>query len=102
MTRQGVAQALLSRRHHLEPLGLAAAAALLLARMDLATLAAGLGLFLWGMTHLSDAIKRLSGGTLDRWLHAATRHPLRSIGVGATATALVQSSSLVKIGRAHV
>lgn len=97
MTRQGVAQALLSRRHHLEALGLAAAAALLLARMDLATLAAGLGLFLWGMTHLSDAIKRLSGGTLDRWLHAATRHPLRAIGVGAIATALVQSSSLVTL-----
>ncbi|AXY43791.1 Na/Pi symporter [Halomonas sp. JS92-SW72] len=97
MTRQGVAQALLSRRHHLELLGLAAAAALLLARLDLATLAAGLGLFLWGMTHLGDAIKRLSGGTLDRWLHTATRHPLRAIGVGAAATALVQSSSLVTL-----
>ena len=97
MTRQGVAQALLSRRHQLEGLGLAAAAALLLARLDLATLAAGLGLFLWGMTHLQDAIKRLSGGTLDRWLHTATRHPLRAIGVGAAATALVQSSSLVTL-----
>ena len=97
MTRQGVAQALLSRRHQLEGLGLAAAAAVLLARLDLATLAAGLGLFLWGMTHLQDAIKRLSGGTLDRWLHTATRHPLRAIGVGAAATALVQSSSLVTL-----
>ncbi len=97
MTRQGVAGALLSRRHQLEALGLAAAAALLLARLDLATLAAGLGLFLWGMTHLSDAIKQLSGGTLNRWLHAATRHPLRAIGVGAAATALVQSSSLVTL-----
>ncbi|QTF93100.1 Na/Pi symporter [Halomonas sp. BM-2019] len=97
MTRQGVAGALLSRRHHLEALGLAAAAALLLARLDLATLAAGLGLFLWGMTHLQDAIKRLSGGTLDRWLHGATRHPLRALGVGAAATALVQSSSLVTL-----
>lgn len=97
MNRQGVAEALLSRRHHLELLALAAAAALLLARLDLATLAAGLGLFLWGMGHLSDAIKRLSGGTLDRWLHAATRHPLRAIGVGAAATALVQSSSLVTL-----
>ncbi len=97
MTRQGVAQALLSRRHQLEGLGLAAAAAVLLARLDLATLAAGLGLFLWGMTHLHDAIKRLSGGTLDRWLHTATRHPIRALGVGAAATALVQSSSLVTL-----
>ena len=64
-----------SGRRRLELLGLAAAAALLLSRPDLATLAAGLGLFLWGMTHLEEAIKRLSGGTLDRWLHAATRHP---------------------------
>ncbi|XKE45248.1 Na/Pi symporter [Halomonas organivorans] len=84
-------------RRVLEALGLAAAAALLVARLDLATLAAGLGLFLWGMTHLEDAIKRLSGGTLNRWLHAATRGPLRAIGVGAMATALVQSSSLVTL-----
>ncbi|MBF8224367.1 Na/Pi cotransporter family protein [Halomonas sp. 328] len=77
--------------------GLVALAALLLARRDLATLAAGLGLFLWGMSHLEEAIKRLSGGTLDRWLHAATRRPLRAIGVGALATALVQSSSLVTL-----
>lgn len=97
MTRQGVAQALLSRRHQFEGLGLAAAAAVLLARLDIATLVAGLGLFLWGMTHLQDAIKRLSGGTLDRWLHTATLHPVRAIGVGAAATALVQSSSLVTL-----
>ncbi|MBB3332187.1 phosphate:Na+ symporter [Halomonas campaniensis] len=97
MTRQGMAAALLSRRRQLEALGLAIAAAVLLARLDLATLAAGLGLFLWGMSHLQDAIKRLSGGTLDRWLHTATRHPFRAIGVGATATALVQSSSLVTL-----
>lgn len=85
------------RRRHLELLGLAAAAAVLLSRLDLATLAAGLGLFLWGMTHLEEAIKRLSGGTLDRWLHAATSHPGRAIGVGALATALVQSSSLITL-----
>lgn len=97
VTRQGVAQALLSRRRPLEALGLAAAGAVLLSRPDLATLAAGLGLFLWGMTRLQEAIKRLSGGTLDRWLHAATSRPLRAIGVGAAATALVQSSSLVTL-----
>jgi phosphate:Na+ symporter len=85
------------RRRRLELLGLAAAAALLLSRPDLATLAAGLGLFLWGMTLLEGAIKRLSGGTLDRWLHAATRHTGRAIGVGALATALVQSSSLITL-----
>ncbi|MFQ3790156.1 Na/Pi cotransporter family protein [Halomonas sp. A29] len=81
----------------MELLGLAAAAALLLSRHDIATLAAGLGLFLWGMTLLEEAIKRLSGGTLDRWLHAATSHPGRAIGVGALATALVQSSSLITL-----
>ncbi|QTP53550.1 Na/Pi cotransporter family protein [Billgrantia sulfidoxydans] len=85
------------RRQRLELFGLAAAAALLLSRPDLATLVAGLGLFLWGMTWLEDAVKRLSGGTLDRWLHAATCHPARAIGVGALATALVQSSSLVTL-----
>ncbi|RAH39417.1 Na/Pi cotransporter family protein [Halomonas sp. SL1] len=91
------ARPLIPPRRVLEALGLAAAAALLVARVDLATLAAGLGVFLWGMTHLEDAIKRLSGGTLDRWLHDATRGPLRAIGVGALTTALVQSSSLVTL-----
>ncbi|MBW6392859.1 Na/Pi cotransporter family protein [Billgrantia antri] len=86
-----------ARRQRLELFGLAAAAALLLSRPDLATLFAGLGLFLWGMTLLEEAIKRLSGGTLDRWLHAATRHTGRAIGVGALATTLVQSSSLVTL-----
>ncbi|MDI5891039.1 Na/Pi cotransporter family protein [Halomonas rhizosphaerae] len=94
---QGTAATPLPQRRLLELLGLAAAAALLVARLDLATLAAGLGLFLWGMTHLEEAIKRLSGGTLDRWLHAATRRTSRAIAVGALATALVQSSSLVTL-----
>lgn len=85
------------KRRHLELLGLAAAAALLFSRPDLATLATGLGLFLWGMSHLEEAIKRLSGGTLDRWLHGATRSPWRAIGVGALATAVVQSSSLITL-----
>ncbi|RTQ98208.1 Na/Pi cotransporter family protein [Halomonas nitroreducens] len=88
---------LVPSRRVLELLGLAAGAAVLVARLDLATLAAGLGLFLWGMSHLERAIKRLSGGTLDRWLHAATRRPLQAIGVGALTTALVQSSSLVTL-----
>ncbi|MDT8879411.1 Na/Pi symporter [Halomonas saccharevitans] len=94
---QGAAVALLPQRRLLELLGFGAAAALLVARLDIATLAAGLGLFLWGMTHLEEAIKRLSGGTLDRWLHTATRRPSRAIAVGALTTALVQSSSLVTL-----
>ena len=84
-------------RRRLELFGLFAATALLLARPDLATLTAGLGLFLWGMSHLEEGVKRLSGGTLDRWLHRATRSPARAIGVGALATALVQSSSLITL-----
>ncbi|PMR75877.1 sodium:phosphate symporter [Billgrantia endophytica] len=84
-------------RHRLELFGLIAVTALLLARPDLATLAAGLGLFLWGMTHLEKGVKRLSGGTLDRWLYNATRSPARAIGAGALATALVQSSSLITL-----
>ena len=84
-------------RRRLELFGLFAATALLLARPDLATLAAGLGLFLWGMSHLEEGVKRLSGGTLDRWLHNATRSSTRAIGVGALATALVQSSSLITL-----
>ncbi|WP_192035545.1 Na/Pi symporter [Halomonas sp. YLGW01] len=84
-------------RRVLEVLGLAAAAALLVARLDLATLAAGLGFFLWGMTYLEDAIKRLSGGTLNRWLAAATASTPRAIAVGTLSTALVQSSSLITL-----
>ncbi|WP_168014996.1 Na/Pi cotransporter family protein [Halomonas salinarum] len=92
---------LLSLRHPprrvLELLGLAAAAALLVARLDLATLAAGLGFFLWGMSYLEEATKRLSGGTLDRWLAAATASTPRAIAMGTLSTALVQSSSLITL-----
>ncbi|MDR5900200.1 Na/Pi symporter [Halomonas vilamensis] len=78
-------------------LGLLAATAFLMSYLDLATLAAGLGLFLWGMGYLERGIKQLSGGKLERWLHRATGTQPRALAFGALATATVQSSSLITL-----
>lgn len=77
--------------------GLLAATALLMSYLDLATLAAGLGLFLWGMGYLERGIKQLSGGKLEHWLHCATGTQPRALAFGALATATVQSSSLITL-----
>ncbi|NOG31404.1 Na/Pi cotransporter family protein [Halomonas sp. TBZ9] len=78
-------------------IGLIAATAVLMSYLDLATLAAGLGLFLWGMQYLEKGIKQLSGGKLGRWLQQATRTRPRAILFGAATTATVQSSSLMTL-----
>ena len=77
--------------------GLMAATAILMSHLDLATLAAGLGFFLWGMGYLESGIKRLSGGKLEHWLQGATQTKSRAILLGAATTATVQSSSLMTL-----
>ncbi|MGY4879620.1 Na/Pi cotransporter family protein [Vreelandella aquamarina] len=77
--------------------GLIAATAILMSHLDLATLAAGLGLFLWGMGYLESGITRLSGGKLERWLQRATQTKSRAVLFGAVTTATVQSSSLMTL-----
>lgn len=53
----------------------------------------GLGLFLLGMTLMTDGLKSLAGGALRDLLKRFVRGPISGIATGAGVTALVQSSS---------
>ncbi|UAW98283.1 Na/Pi cotransporter family protein [Halopseudomonas nanhaiensis] len=64
---------------------------------ELATLAAGIALFILGMHHLEDGFKAFTGGALERWLTRSTNRLWKSLGFGMLSTALVQSSSLVTL-----
>ncbi|MGB5413835.1 MAG: Na/Pi cotransporter family protein, partial [Polyangiales bacterium] len=53
----------------------------------------GLGLFLLGMTVLTEGLRALAGRALRRLLSRFTRSPLSGAMTGAVTTAVVQSSS---------
>ena len=57
------------------------------------TLLGGIGLFLLGMTLLTDGLKALAGSALRRVLARFVRGPLTALGSGTMVTVLVQSSS---------
>jgi phosphate:Na+ symporter len=58
-----------------------------------AYLLGGLGLFLYGINVLSDALRQAAGIGLRRLIARGTRSGINSVGAGAVATALLQSSS---------
>lgn len=66
-------------------------------KSELATLAAGIALFMLGMFHLEDGFRAFTGGALERWLSRSTDRLWKSLLFGITSTALVQSSSLVTL-----
>jgi len=53
----------------------------------------GLGIFLYGINLMSDALKKLAGSKLKLFLEKTTNTPLKGIFVGILLTALIQSSS---------
>ncbi|MDT8336389.1 MAG: Na/Pi cotransporter family protein [Candidatus Izemoplasmatales bacterium] len=53
----------------------------------------GLGIFLYGINLMSDALKKLAGAKLKLFLEKTTNTPLKGILVGILLTALIQSSS---------
>lgn len=57
----------------------------------------GLGLFLLGMSLMSDGLKRLAGDTLKAWLEKGTANRTRSFTSGFLLTAVMQSSSVVTL-----
>lgn len=63
----------------------------------LAHLAGGLGLFLLGMSMMTDGLKLAAGPALERILAGATRTRWHALGSGVLVTALVQSSSAVTV-----
>lgn len=60
-------------------------------------LVSGLGVFLFGMYLLEDAVQGLVGGYFHRWIRRFTTGPVRGIFTGTLATAILQSSSAVTL-----
>lgn len=69
----------------------------LISSIEPAQALAGLGLFLFAMLQLEQALEALLGGPFKRLLRRYTQHPLSALGVGVLSTAVLQSSSLVGI-----
>ncbi len=64
---------------------------------DLIGLFGGLALFLYGMSGLGSGLEKLSGGRLEHTLEKLTNNILKSVLLGATVTAAVQSSSATTV-----
>lgn len=64
---------------------------------DLWKLLAGLGIFLFGMYLLEEAIKALSGKAFKKVIRSYTNGRLKAIGSGTLVTAILQSSSAVSL-----
>jgi len=62
-----------------------------------ATLAAGVALFVLGIGRLEEGFRAFSGGALERWLKWSTSGLWKSLLVGVVSTAMVQSSTLVTL-----
>jgi len=57
----------------------------------------GLGLFLLGMKNMSEGMQAVAGERLRRLIRAVTDNRLVACGVGASVTALIQSSSVTTV-----
>ena len=58
---------------------------------------AGVGLFLYGIKLLSEALQFLAGDRMRRLIGTLTRTPVRGVFIGALVTILIQSSSGVTV-----
>ncbi len=65
--------------------------------LNLWRLAAGLGLFLFGMHQLEQALTQLAGRSFKKFLKQYTARPSRGVIAGAVSTAALQSSSVVSL-----
>ncbi|HOE57872.1 MAG TPA: Na/Pi symporter, partial [Bacillota bacterium] len=61
------------------------------------TLFAGLGLFLYGMHIMSDALQKLAGDRLKRLLEILTTNRVLGVIVGTAITAVIQSSGATTV-----
>ncbi len=61
------------------------------------TLFAGLGLFLYGMKVMSDALQKSAGDRLKKLLEILTTNKFLGVIVGASITAIIQSSSATTV-----
>jgi phosphate:Na+ symporter len=68
-----------------------------MALLMIGTLLGGVGLFLLGMTLMTDGLKLAAGKTLRNILENSTKTPMRGILSGALITSVVQSSGVVTV-----
>ena len=61
------------------------------------TMLGGLALFLYGMHNMGEGLSRVSGGRLERILEKLTSNPIKAVALGATVTAVIQSSSATTV-----
>ncbi len=61
------------------------------------TLIGGLALFLYGMNSMGQGLEKLSGSRLEKILEKMTSNPIKSVGLGALVTAVMQSSSATTV-----
>lgn len=64
---------------------------------DVVSLAGGLALFLYGMSIMGSGLEKLAGGKLEGVLQKLTSNTMKSVGLGAGITALIQSSSATTV-----
>jgi phosphate:Na+ symporter len=57
----------------------------------------GLSIFLYGMFRMSDSIQKLAGQKLRNIINTMTSNRIMGLGIGATITAVIQSSSITTV-----
>ena len=84
-------------KRYLSYLLLVALAYLLYINEDSKYIVAGVGIFIIGMHFMEDGFKLFSGGILEKLISKSTDTTFKAVGLGVTATAILQSSSLIAI-----
>ena len=65
--------------------------------MQILVILGSLGLFLYGMKCMSEALQKMAGVKMRHILRSMTATPLRSVTVGCMVTAVIQSSSATSV-----
>lgn len=65
--------------------------------LDIIKLLGGLAFFMYGMTVLSEALRKTAGGKLEKLLRKATDNPFKGLAIGAVITIAIQSSSAMTV-----
>ncbi len=65
--------------------------------LDIIKLLGGLAFFMYGMTVLSEALRKTAGGKLEKLLRKATDNPFKGLAIGAIITIAIQSSSAMTV-----
>ena len=65
--------------------------------MQILVILGSLGLFLYGMKCMSEALQKMAGVKMRHILRSMTATPLRSVTVGCMVTAVIQSSSAASV-----